>query len=146
MTAPLSYNVDEATCTATVTYHAQPTIGEWRKALVRLLTHAAFQPHFAVLLDRSRIYTAAETNYIDEFVRVLDDEREKGNITGRCAIIVNNPTSFGMGRMAEQLSNFANSIRTFHNLEDAEHWVAEANASVMAAAPAPPSLPLSKAA
>jgi hypothetical protein len=126
MTSPLSYNVDEATCAATVTYHAQPTIGEWRRVMVRVLTHAAFQPHFAVLFDRRRIYTPAETNYMNQFVQMLDEERSKGNIAGRCAIIVNDPASYGMGRMVEQLSSFAGSIRTFYSLEDAEQWVAEA--------------------
>lgn len=125
MTAPLSYNVDEATCTATVTYHAHPTILEWRKVLGRLLMHAAFQPHFAVLFDRRRIYTPAATDYVQQFVRILDEERGQGNITGRCAMIVSEPASFGMGGMAEQMSSFANSIRTFHSLEEAERWVAE---------------------
>ena len=127
MTAPLSYNVDEATCTATVTYHAQPTIGEWRKAIGRLLMHAAFQPHFGVLLDRTRIYTPAESDYIHQFVRILDEERGKGNLTGRCAMIVGDPASYGMGKMAEQMSNFANSIRTFYRLDEAERWLAQAS-------------------
>jgi hypothetical protein len=33
-----------------------------------------------------------------------------------------------MGKMAEQLSNFANSIRTFYKMDEAERWVAEAYA------------------
>lgn len=126
MTSPLSYNVDEAACAATVTYHAQPTIGEWQRVVARVLTHAAFQPHFAVFFDRRRIYTPAETHYMNQFVQTLDEERRKGNITGRCAIIVNNPASYGMGRMVEQLSNFADSMRTFYSLEDAEQWAAAA--------------------
>jgi hypothetical protein len=127
MTAPLSYNVDEATCTATVTYHTQPTMGEWRKMVARLLMHAAFQPHFSVLFDRRRIYTADATDYIHQFVRVLDEERGRGNMTGRCAIVVSDPASYEMGRIAEQVSCFPNSIRTFHFLEEAERWVAEAS-------------------
>jgi len=127
MTAPFSYNVDEATCTATVTYHAQPTMGEWRKMVARLLMHAAFQPHFAVLLDRRRIYTPATTDDVQQFVRVLDEERGRENITGRCAIIVSDPASYEMGRMAEQMSSFANSIRTFRRLEEAERWLAESS-------------------
>ena len=127
MTAPLSYNVDEATCAATVTYHAQPTMMEWRKVVARLLTHAAFQPHFAVLFDRRRIYTPAATDDTHQFVRMLDEERGRGNMTGRCAIIVSDPASFEMGKMAEQISCFPNSIRTFHFLEEAERWVAEAS-------------------
>ena len=126
MTSPLSYNVDEATCAATVTCHAQPAMFEWRRVMARVLTHAAFQPHFGVLFDRRRIHTPAETNYMNQFVQMLDKERSKGNIAGRCAIIVSDPMSFGIGRMAEQLSNFAGSIRTFYSLEDAEQWVAEA--------------------
>jgi hypothetical protein len=159
MSAPFSYNIDEATCTATVTYHSQPVIGEWRKMMLRLLTHAVFQPHFSVLLDRRQIYTAAETNHIEEFVRVLDDERERENFAGRCAIVVSDANSFGMGKMAEQLSSFANSIRTFYKMEEAERWIAEAYTPAAAPeVPAPEvlaevfamtptqSLPLSKAA
>jgi hypothetical protein len=130
MTAPLSYNVDEETCTATVTYHAQATIGEWRKALGRLLMHAAFQPHFAVVLDRRRIYTPGATDYINAFVGVLDEERGKGNLAGPCAIIVSDPASYEMGKMAAELSIFADSIRPFYRLEEAELWVAEAGVGV----------------
>jgi hypothetical protein len=96
--------------------------------MLRLLTHAVFRPHFSVLLDRRQVYNAAEVNHIEEFVRVLDEERERENFAGRCAIVVSDANSFGMGKMAEQLSNFANSIRTFYKMDEAERWVAEAYA------------------
>src|SRR5678816_3151693 len=120
MSAPFSFNIDEATCAATVTYHSQPVIGEWRKMMLRVCTHAVFRPHFSVLLDRRQVYTAAEMNHGEEFVRVLDEERERENFSGRCAIVVSEAHSFGMAKMAEQLTGFANSIRTFYKMEDAE--------------------------
>ena len=62
----------------------------------RLLMHAAYQPHFGVLLDRRRIYTPAATEYIHQFVQILDEERRNGNMTGRCAIIVSAPLTIRM--------------------------------------------------
>jgi len=136
MTA-LSYDVDEARCIATVNYYAPPSFPEWRRVLGRLTTHAAFQPHFGVLFDRSRVYALADASELNQMVRILDEERSNGRIAGRCAIVVHDAASYEIGKMAEQISSYENSIRTFHRLDDAERWATEKEAEPQNEAAAP---------
>ncbi|HSI64381.1 MAG TPA: hypothetical protein VLE43_14735, partial [Candidatus Saccharimonadia bacterium] len=51
------------------------------------------------------------------------DKRVRHGISGRWALVVNDLGNFGLGRMAEQLSDYQGSIRTFKTYEAAERWL-----------------------
>lgn len=125
MEEPLAYAIDAKRRVAVLTYRAQPTISQWSRTIERLLSDANCVPGVGVLLDRRMIFRPAETEYIKSMVRLLDDRHAAGKV-GRCAIVTADPGSYGMGRMAEQLTNFEGSIRTFKDFPEAEGWVSEA--------------------
>lgn len=107
MDEPLAYAIDAKRRVAVLTYRAQPTI---------------CVPSLGVLLDRRMILRPAETEYIKRMVRLLDERHAAGKVA-RCAIVSADVGSYGMGRMAEQLTTFEGSIRTFKEFPDAEEWV-----------------------
>jgi hypothetical protein len=126
MDEPLAYAIDAQRRVAVLTYRAQPTISQWSHTIERILSDANCVPSLGVLLDRRMIFRPAETEYIKRMVRLLDERYAAGKVA-RCAIVTADPGSYGMGRMAEQLTTFEGSIRTFKEFPDAEQWVGRAD-------------------
>ncbi len=122
MPPPLSFAIDASKPVAIVTYHQQPTFAQWSDTMERLLHDANANPRLGVILDRRYVFLPAEAIYIRHMVRFLDERRAAGKL-GRCAIVVTDIGSYGMGRMAEEITDLANSIRTFRNLQEAEEWL-----------------------
>ena len=125
MPSALSFAIDTSRPVAVLTYHEQPTFAEWSETMDRLLSDADGNPRLGVILDRRYVFLPADALYIRHMVRFLDDRRAAGKL-GRCAIVVTDIGSYGMGRMAEEITNLPNSIRTFRNLHDAKEWLAGA--------------------
>jgi len=125
MDGPLAYTIDAERRVAVLTYRAQPTISQWSHTIERILSEAGCVPSLGILLDRRMIFRPAETEYIKRMVRILDERHAAGKVA-RCAIVAADQGSYGMGRMAEQLTTFEGSIRTFKGFPDAEKWVAGA--------------------
>jgi len=120
---PLSYEIDRSKCLVLVTYHEQPSFAQWMQTMDRIFADPAYHPQFGILLDRQKILRPAETEYIKQMVGYIDDRRTRGTLA-RWAILVCDIGSYGMGRMAEQLSSCTHSIRTFKQKGDAEMWLA----------------------
>lgn len=126
MEAPLAYRIDSAKGLAVVTYRVQPAFEEWATTLNRLLTDPAFRPHFGVLFDRRSVSHPVTPEYIRKIIRFLD-EKQTAHKMGHCATVVSDIASYGMGRMAEQISTIDESFRTFRTLHEAEQWLAGFN-------------------
>ena len=123
MPSALSFTIDASRPVAIVRYHEQPTFAEWSEIMDRLLSDAHCNPQLGVILDRRYVFFPADEAYIQQMVRYLDSGRAAGKLA-RCAIVVTDMGSYGMGRLAEQITNLKGSIQTFRNLHDAETWLA----------------------
>ncbi len=123
MDGPLSYSIDVPTRKVIVTYAAQPTFAQWAGTMDEIFIDPNFHPGFGVLLDRRAVILPAETDYVKRMVGFIDKRRDIAG-PGRWAILVSDPGSFGMGRMAGQLSSCEYSIRVFRELAEASAWLA----------------------
>ena len=108
---------------AFIKYRAQPEFDEWSATMGQLLEDPAYNPDFGLLFDRRDVPRPANTSYIKRIVHFIDSRQGTRSI-GRCATVVGDLGSYGMGRMAEQITNYENSFRTFHTMEEAEQWLA----------------------
>lgn len=121
MAEPLSYEIDVPSRRVVVIYAALPTFAEWSQAMERVFADPNYQPGFGMFLD-ARSIGASATDYVTRMVEFIDRHRKRA---GGCrwAILVEDESSFGMGRMAEQLSSCEFSIRTFRDRAKAEEWL-----------------------
>jgi len=117
------YAIDLERRMVRVTYLAQPNFKQWSETMDAVFADPAYQSQMGMLLDHRAITQPANTAYIKQMVSYIDRRRA---IAGQChwAIVVSDPGSYGMGRMAEQLSGSTHDIRTFKNLAEAEMWLA----------------------
>ncbi len=125
MQQPLAYAIDVARRIAVVTYRAQPPFAVWQQTMDSLLADPLYSPGFGILFDRRAVFEPVDTRYLKDMVRFLDRRRSEGQV-GRCAAVISDMGSFGMGRMAEQLTAVENSHRVFRDLREAELWLATA--------------------
>ncbi len=86
-----------------------------------IFVDSRLDPGFGIVLDRREVTRAASTGYIRRMVEFIDLKCEKFGRTP-WAIVVSDLTSFGVGRMAEQIASAA-TIRTFRDLDQARHWL-----------------------
>ena len=108
---PLEYEFDVTRRWVHVTYRMQPRFDEWETTMNAIFEDSRLEPEFGILLDRREVPRAASTTYIRSMVKYIDAQATKfGSIFW--AIVVSDLTSFGVGRMAEQLAE-AGTIRTF---------------------------------
>ncbi|MEP6672921.1 MAG: hypothetical protein ABJF10_27405 [Chthoniobacter sp.] len=121
MKRPLIYTIDPARRSVHVTYRSQPLFAEWESTMEQIFSDPAYVPGFGLLLDRRYIMHPADGEYIRSMVAYMEknDTRTNG---ARWAILVTDPGSFGMARMAEQLAP-SDHIRAFRELEKAWEWV-----------------------
>ncbi len=110
---------------AIVTYRMQPNFEEWSRTLRQLFSEPAFERGFSILFDRSRVLHPASVQYLEQAVKFLDEHIVNGTIR-RWAAVAGDLASFGMGRMAEQITNCDDSNRSFHNTAEAEAWLLSA--------------------
>jgi hypothetical protein len=127
MEPALDYRIDGTRHQVHITYRRQPDFHDWRRTMEAVFQDPEYRPGYDFVLDRSEIWKAATTDYIQNMVGFIDKQvSEMG--TGRWAIVVSDVTSFGMGRMAEQLSG-TGAIRTFRKAGDAWNWLAGCRAN-----------------
>ncbi len=131
---PLSYVIDAPKRMVFVTYHEQPSFAQWSQTMGRIFEEPDYQPQMGIVLDRRAVFRPAETEYVRQMVRYIDRRRATVGASG-WAILVGNLGSYGMGRMAEQLSDCTQSIRTFKRLEEAESWLASFQPGATSAGP-----------
>ncbi|HEY3900554.1 MAG TPA: hypothetical protein VGM54_18245 [Chthoniobacter sp.] len=118
---PLEYEFDISRRCVHVTYRAQPRFDEWEATMKGIFEDVRLEPAFGILLDRRDVPCAASTNYIRSMVRFIDAKAVRFGST--CwAIVVSDLTSFGVGRMAEQIAH-TGTIRTFSQIEEAQTWL-----------------------
>lgn len=122
MNASLSCVVDPSRKRVLVTYHASPGFEEWVSFINEVFDHPDYREDFDVLLDRRAVPTTAETPCITQAVDFIDNRLRRG-ATGRWVLVVSDLGNFGLGRMAEQLSDYYGAIRTFKNYEAAVQWL-----------------------
>ena len=122
MNESLSYKVDLSRKRVVVTYHASPSFEEWVCFMNGVFDHPDYREDFDVLLDRRAVPTTAETPCITHAVEFIDKRLRRG-ARGRWALVVSDLGNFGLGRMAEQLSDYYGCIRAFKNFEAAEEWL-----------------------
>jgi len=121
MNCPIDYEFDVQHRRVHVTYRSQPRFDEWEETMATIFQDARLDASFGILLDRREVPRAASTDYIRRMVAFMDAKSEKLGPTP-WAIVVTDLTSFGAGRMAEQLAQAA-KIRTFRDFEQARGWL-----------------------
>lgn len=122
MTASLSYQMDHSRKRVLVTYHASPKFEEWLSFMNEVFDHPDYREEYDILLDRRAVPTTAETSCMTRAVDFID-KRVRHGISGRWVLVVSDLGNFGLGRMAEQLSDYQGAIRTFKTYEAAERWL-----------------------
>lgn len=123
MESPIDYWIDRTKSVAFIKYRAQPDFTQWTTVIGQLLEDPAYKPEIGLLFDRRDVPRPVNTDYIKRVVHFIDSRQATGTI-GRCATVVSDLGSFGMGRMAEQITNYENSFRTFRTMAEAEQWLA----------------------
>ena len=121
MKRPLIYAIDPARRCVHVTYHSQPVFTEWEHTMEQILNDPAYVPGFGVLLDRRYVMHPADPEYIQRMVAYMENNRAR-TAGARWAILVTDPGSFDMAKLAEQLAP-SDRIRAFRELEKAWEWV-----------------------
>jgi len=121
MNRPIDYEFDLHRRRVHVTYRSQPRFDEWEATMETIFQDSRLDPSFGILLDRREVPRAASTDYIRRMVNFIDAKCAKFGRTP-WAIVVADLTSFGVGRMAEQLAK-GGMIRTFFDLDQARKWL-----------------------
>jgi len=123
---PVSWTLDPASRRAVLTLTDPYTFQEWESAVTEILHDPAFSPPYNFLVDR-RHATAPSA----EFARRMSDffaEHAPDLGRSRAAVIVSSDVAFGVGRMAQALTEARNpaiTMRIFRNDIEAERWLAE---------------------
>jgi len=121
----LEYSLHPGARMAIVKYRLQPDFEEWSRTMQRLFRDPAYGRGFAILFDRRGVHHPASVTHVEQVVQFLDDRRADGTIR-RWAVVVADLASFGMGRMAEQLTHWDDSNRAFRDTAEAEAWLLSA--------------------
>jgi hypothetical protein len=120
----LSATIDSVKRRAVVTYSGLPTFSHWSRVLEGVLADPVCTDGFGILLDQRGISDLADSDCVTRMVQFIDSNQQVHGPT-RWAILVSGAGAFGMGRMAEQLSNYRNAIRTFRTPLAAESWLGQ---------------------
>ena len=116
-----TYRISPARQIVVLTYYVRPTVEDLQQVLALLAEDPAYQSGYGVILDRRKV-PSGSTIYVQKMVRLVDGLRKKmGDV--HWALLVSDMESFGMGRMAEQLTDFPDTIRTFWDAQEAERWL-----------------------
>jgi hypothetical protein len=123
---PITVEMDVANRRVVLTYHRQPTIEEWKTVMAGVLARPELVPGFAIVLDRSAVCFPATTKYVREKIKFIDVAQQNSG-PYRWAFVVGDLGSFGMGRMAEQITEFENTMHTFKSMRAADASLAGAS-------------------
>ena len=95
---------------------------EWERAMLAALADPSYRPGFGFLIDRR----AAPSPTSDFIRRVVSFNKvHQGELGGgRRAVVVGSTADYGMGRMAEILSESSSSpINVFTDIDEAQRWL-----------------------
>ena len=100
------------------------TIEEWKTAMLTILDTPQLPDNFMLLVDRRRSQLPSQTfiEQMVEFFRAHEPRLSKA----RAAVVVADPTGFGMARIAEALTELrvgTFNLRPFYDVDDAERWL-----------------------
>lgn len=119
----LEYSIDRTKGVVTLHYAEDPSLDLWTSTMDAVLRDPEFRPGYALLLDRSRLATAPEADYIRGVVEYMRGHAaELGG--ARVAIVVGNAAAYGMARMAQiLLEDPPEASQVFTKLEEAMDWL-----------------------
>jgi hypothetical protein len=101
-----------------------PSFEEWKQTLLTLFADADYEKGFNFLSDRRSIEEPRTAAYIKAAVRFLIDQVDQ---VGSCkwASVVSTTVAYGMGRMAQILSENTLEVQVFTDIESARKWLIE---------------------
>ena len=105
----------------TVTFRREPGFLEWSALMDSIFDSPSYSEGSSFLIDR-RAAPIPQTKDVQAIMRYVDEKEARGETNG-WALVVGDLGSFGMARMAQQLSDFENTIGVFKNVDDANVWL-----------------------
>ena len=123
---PITYNVDRAKRRVKIVISRMPTFDEFLAFFNRLLADPAFHPGDDILWDREGRKELPGREYVENITRLMRENKHRIG-AGRVAFVVSghSPAHFGMGRMAQILSDWGDRFQVFIELNDAVAWLDE---------------------
>jgi len=119
----LKYSIDKRSLVVTVIYLDNPSYKEWAEMMLDIFQDPDFEPGFSFILDHRLVQTPQSSEYIKN---VVDFIEMHGTDFGTCswAVITNNQATYGMMRMAQELSGEALSqMKAFSDIDEAKRWL-----------------------
>lgn len=117
------YSFHEDIRVARVTILVDPTYQEWSQLMEQLFGDERYQRGSGILVDRRRA-PVPRTKDVREIMRFVD-RHDTSDVTRGWALVVGDLGSYGMGRMAQELSENENSLGVFRVVEDAVAWLVQ---------------------
>ena len=122
----VTYIIDKAARIVHFKYTGHPSFAEWAATMTSVFRDPDFQPGFSFLMDRRHVKIVPTTEYIRKVV-AFDREHQAEFAMSRIATVVSESASFGMARMAEELSGTEDKLRVFNDIEEARRWLTSQN-------------------
>ena len=117
----ITYRIDPVERLVYLTMAGDASYREWEGAMLAILADPSYRPGFDFLIDR-RAAPAPTSDFIRRVVAFNREHHQE--LGGGRAVVVGNTADFGMGRMAEILSEGEPSpIRAFTSLDEALRWL-----------------------
>lgn len=124
---PVSASIDTKRHIVSLVFTGDTSFMEWKLVMDGVLANASYVAGMCILNDRSAAGSAPSTEMVRQVVRYLVHHAESFSGCG-VAMVVSSLADYGMGRMAEILSERSGVVvRAFHNREEAIAWLAEAD-------------------
>jgi hypothetical protein len=122
-TVPVRHRIDTSQRIVFVTYVDPVTARDWTDAIEGVLSDPRFDRDFNFLADR-RSAPAPDPGFARQIVDFLETRRQEFGKHLRVAILVNDPTAFGMARLQQILNERANvESEVFGDEAAALRWV-----------------------
>lgn len=120
---PITYSIDPAQRLVLVTIRTPYTIADVQHVIPALLADPAYVRGMVGLIERRDADDVPTTAYVQQVVRLLKTYAAQ---LGPCkwALVVNQPASYGMGRMVGlQISDSGLMLNVFYTLDEARAWL-----------------------
>ena len=125
----LSYDIDGTSRVVLITC-GNTTLERWRELMLRIFTDPRYQPGFSVLVDCRTATLTPSTEEVRGVVSFISSHRTMLG-QARWAVVVENPSGYGMARMAEAIALISDvNLRAFHTPDEALAWFASMSVPV----------------